>query len=156
MEVRVIEDAHVLVPCEAHKNFRSTNQFIPKGVLLKGKPKIVKGLQRGKPFDYHLFYTDADQIIFIKNTKPMRTEVTLGADSGATPTKIDLPGQSNLGIRPVTGAIVGLAAAYGITRYRKITSNHTKVIYMIIGGLVGFAAGKYLQSKRAVTIKPSK
>lgn len=157
MEVEVITDASILVPCEAHRNFRSTNEFIPKGTKLNGHPKIVKGLQRGKPFDYNLFYTDKDEIIYIKNIKPMqRTEVTLGADSATSATKIDLPNQSNLGKRPLIGAVIGAAAAYGFAKYRKVTTHKTMAIYVIIGCLVGFAAGKYIQSKRSVTVKPSK
>lgn len=157
MEIELLSDAPILVPCEAHRNFRSTNQIIPKGTKVTGKPKIVKGLQRGKPFDFHLFYTDKDEIIHLKHIQPMQaTEVTLGADSATSPTRIDLPNQSNLGKRPIIGAVLGAAAAYGITKYRKLSSHKTIAIYVIIGGLVGFAAGKYIQSKRSVTVKPSK
>ncbi len=56
MEVEVIKDSPVLVPCETHRNFRATHEFIPKGTKVRGNAKIVAGLQRGKPFNFHLFF----------------------------------------------------------------------------------------------------
>lgn len=157
MEVEVTKDATILVPCESHRNFRATHEFIPKGTKVHGNAKVVAGLLKGKPFNFHLFFTDKGQIIYIKNTNQMqKTEVTLGADSQQSSTKIDLPNQSNLGKRPIIGAIIGGAAAYAFAKHRKVTAHHTMAIYIIVGGLAGFAAGKYLQSKRSVTVKPSK
>lgn len=154
MKALVIEDAPVLIPHAGHQNFTRTRDFIPKNTPVEGTIKIVKGLKRDKPFEYNLFFTSDNKIIFIKYIKPMqKTEVTLGADSTVSATKVDLPSTSNFGLYPLGGALVGLGLGWHFTKGK---SHHVKVIAIVVGGLTGFSIGKYIQSKRSVHIAPSK
>ena len=85
------------------------------------------------------------------------TEVKLGADSskGPAPTEVKFPGVSNLGKKPIIGALLGAAAGYGIVRWKKMEGKK-KWFFIIGGGVIGFMAGKYWQSQTPVKIKPSK
>lgn len=84
-----------------------------------------------------------------------KTEVTLGADSQKTATTVDMPSNSNLGKRPLLCAAGGAVLGYLAAKHFKKEGNK-KVIYVVVGGLIGFVAGKYWQSHRKVVIKPSK
>ncbi len=154
MKAVVIEDAPVLVPHAEHQNFTRTRDVIPKGTEVEGDIKIIKGLKRNEPFEYNLFFTNDKKIIYIKHIKPMqKTEVTLGADGAVSPTKVDLPSTSNFGIYPLGGALVGGGLGWHFTKGK---SHHAKFIAIAGGAILGFAIGKYFQSKRSVTIAPSK
>ena len=83
------------------------------------------------------------------------TEVTLGADAAPSATKVSLPSVSNMGMRPVIGTVIGLGLAYLYAKKQGLEGNK-KYIHWAIGGVAGFAIGKYLQSKRDVIVKPSK
>lgn len=153
IQVKVIKDAPILVPNSEHKNFTDTGKKIPEGTILTGKPNIIKGLRRGEPFDYKVFLTDKNDIIFLKNVQDMpTTEVYLGADAGQTPTVILTPSESNTGMRPILGVVVGALAGY---LYAK-KQNKNITMFTAIGGVAGFAVGKYLQGMKNVIVKPSK
>ena len=101
-------DAAILVPNKEHKNFTDTGKVIPKNTKIIGNPTIIKGLRRGQPFDYKLFITDKNEFIYLKTIQTMNaTEVLLGADASTTPTVVKMPNDSNLGMRPVIGTILG-------------------------------------------------
>lgn len=158
MEAVLLGDAHVLIPNEAHKNFTRSNEVIQKGTKVSGEQKRIKGLYRGEPFEYNLFYTTNGKIIFMKHINPKhmnKTEVTLGADSQQSATKIEIPGQSNLGKRPVIGTIIGAALGFGFAKYKKVDHKHM-IIYSAIGAVIGFVAAKFYQSHRDITIAKSK
>ena len=113
IQVKVINDAPILVPNAEHKNFTDTGKKIEAGTVLMGKPNVIKGLRRGEPFDYKIFVTDKNEIIYLKNIQNMpMTEVYLGADSGQTPTVVLTPSESNTGMRPILGIVVGALAGY--------------------------------------------
>ncbi len=158
MEAVLLEDAQVLIPNEAHKNFTRSNQIIRKGTKVIGEQKKIKGLYRGEPFEYNLFYTNHGEIIFMKHINPKhmnKTEVTLGADSQQSATTIQIPSQSNLGIRPIIGTIAGGLLAFGFAKYKKVDNKHV-IIYSVVGAVIGFVAAKFYQSHRDITIAKSK
>ena len=158
MKVVLIEDAPVLIPNPKHQNFTETSEVLSKGTELNGEIKKIVGSRKGEPFTYRLFRTTDDKLIFLNKTKPIKmekTEVTLGADAAQTPTEIKLPSVSNLGVRPIIGTLVGLAAAYYYSKKKGFIGGK-KWIHYGIGAVAGFAVGKYLQSQRKVVVKPSK
>lgn len=156
MRAVVTENTNILIPNPSHKNFTRSHEMLAKGTEVNGEAKNITGLKRNEPFVYKLFYTDKNQIIYLKNIKPMeKTEVTLGADSAQSPTKINLPGVSNLGKRPVIGALVGAGIGFAYCKYKKHDMKKT-AMYALIGGFIGFMAGKYIQSHKKVTVVPSK
>ena len=91
MEAVLKDNAKVLVPNKEHKNFTETSEELPIGTILNGEFKSIKGLRRGKPFSYRVFITEKGQIVYSNNLKEMEvTEVTLGADSSQSETRVDL------------------------------------------------------------------
>lgn len=156
MKAKVVKDAVVLVPNPKHKNFTRSTEIIKAGTEIEGTPKVIQGLKRGEPFKYRLFYTNDNKIIFIKNTDKMETtDVKLGADASQTDTLIKMPNESNFGKKPIIGTIAGLAIGYGVAKWRKAEGKN-KWFFILGFGAAGFIAGKYLQSKTSVKIKPSK
>lgn len=158
MEAVLLEDAQVLIPNKSHQNFTRTNQVLKKGTKVKGEEKVIKGLYRGEPFNYNLFYTDNGEIIYIKHIKPRtmnKTEVTLGADSQTSATKIELPGNSNLGKRPIIGVIAGAAIGFGFAKYKKYDHKKT-IMYTAGAAILGFVVAKWVQSHRDIKIAKSK
>ncbi len=159
MKATVIEDAPVLIPNNGHKNFTRSDEVIKQGTAVQGTIKVIRGVRRGEPFDYKLFHvqgtspTEKGKLIYLKKIKPMNaTEVKLGADSSKSATTISLPSVSNLGWRPVVCTLAGGGLAYW---YAKKHGKH-KHAFAIVGGVVGFIAGKYWQSHNKVIIQPSK
>ena len=150
IQVKVIKDASILVPNVEHKNFTDTGKVIPSQTIVSGSPKIVKGLRRGEPFDYKLFVTENGEIIYLKNIEniPM-TEVYLGADAEQSATVVTTPNESNLGMRPVLGAFVGAMAGYFYAK----KNNKNVTTFALVGGVAGFAVGKYLQGLGKVVVK---
>ena len=154
MKATVIEDASILIPNVDHKNFTDSGSVIPKGEIIEGEIKNIQGLRKGKPFTYRLFITRKEQIIYLNKIKPMdKTEVYLGADARTTPTVVKMPNESNLGMRPILGTVIGAIAGYYIAKRK----NPSKIkMFTIVGGIAGFAAGKYLQGTGSVLFKKSK
>lgn len=154
IKATTISDAAILVPNKEHKNFTDTGKVIPKNTEIFGNPTIIKGLRRGQPFEYKLFVTNKNEFIYLKTIQPMKsTEVLLGADASTTPTVVTMPNDSNLGMRPVLGTILGGVLGY----YYAKKKNPSKVMmFTVIGGVAGFAAGKYLQGTGVVFFKKSK
>lgn len=153
-KAEIIKDAAILIPNPEHKNFTDSGRFIEKGSFVYGNPKTIKGKRKGEPFDYKVFVTDKEEIIYINNIKPMRnTQVLLGADASQSPTVVKTPSESNFGTRPVLGTIIGAVVGY----YYAKKQNPSKVMMFTgIGAVAGFAAGKYLQGNRVVLFKKSK
>lgn len=156
MQVIVAEDAKVLTPNPAHKNFTETPEIIKAGTNVTGEIKKVQGLRKGEPFVYRIFKTTDNKIIYLNKTKPMeRTEVTLGADSAQTPTVVKLPSTSYLKWKPVLGTAVGLFLAYKYSKKKGFTGTK-KYIHLAIGAGAGFGLGYLWQTKTDITVKPSK
>jgi hypothetical protein len=155
MKVITIEDAVVLIPNAEHKNFTATDVKIPKGTEIEGDIKLVNGLRKGSPFQYRLFYTNNNQIIYTNKIKPINmetTEVKLGADGANAPAKIiNIPSQLK-DRNALIGAALGAAAGFGYSAYKK-EDYKKKLMYTLIGAVVGFAAGKIVTKRKLVTVK---
>lgn len=156
MQVILVEDAKVLTPNRAHKNFTETPELIKCGTKLEGEIKKIEGLRKGEPFTYRIFKTKDNKIIYLNKTKPMeKTEVTLGADSAQTPTVVKLPSTSDLGWKPVVGTIVGAVAAHLYIKKKGYTGTK-RVIHYLIGAGAGFGLGYLWQTKSPAKVTPSK
>jgi hypothetical protein len=155
MNVVTIEDAKVLRPTAEHKNFTDTKIIIPKGTQLSGDIKLVNGLRKGKPFQYRLFYTRYNQIIYTNKIKPIKmetTEVKLGADgANATAKIINIPTQLK-DRNALIGAALGATVGFGYAAYKK-EDYKKKLMYTLIGAGLGFVAGKMVTKKGLVTVK---
>ena len=154
MQVQTISDAAILVPNKEHENFTDTGRKISANTVLKGNPTIIKGKRKGEPFDYKLFVTDKNDFIYLNKIKPMnRTEVMLGADAAPSATVVKTPSDSNFGMRPVLGTIIGAVAGYYLAKRK----NPAKIkMFTVIGAVAGFAVGKYIQGTGLVVFKKSK
>tara|TARA_R110000868_G_scaffold181220_7_gene422085 strand:- start:10546 stop:11013 length:468 start_codon:yes stop_codon:yes gene_type:complete len=154
IQVQTISDAAILVPNKEHENFTDTGRKISANTVLKGNPTIIKGKRKGEPFDYKLFVTDKNDFIYLNKIKTMnRTEVMLGADAAPSATVVKTPSDSNFGMRPVLGIIIGALAGYYLAKKKY----PAKIKMFTVGGAVaGFAVGKYIQGTGLVLFKKSK
>jgi len=157
MQVKVIEDAYVLVPNNEHQNFTKTEKLILKDTILDGEKKIVAGKRRGEPFNYRLFKTKDNDYIHLNKTNPMtNTEVYLGADAQQTPTLINIPAVKKL-LTPTVVAVTLVGAGAGYLYSKKKGMDKKKIVmYSLVGGLVGFFGAKYFEKRKAIKIQPSK
>lgn len=153
MEVYTIEDATVLIPNKEHKNFTQTKTFIPKGTTLIGEPKVFVGERKGEPFKYRLFATQDQKLIYLNKIKPtnmQRTEVTLGADGTAKPISVNIP-KPLADRNALYGLVIGAVAGFGYSAHKDKTAKQ-KLMFTIGGALAGFAIGKIITKKRAITV----
>lgn len=157
MKVEVIENTNVLIPNSEHKNFTETNEIISKGIILEGDSKLVKGKRRGEDFNYKLFVTNDNRIIYLNKIKPMQTtEVTLGADSKQSATVISIPDSKKLlTTNIVVATLLGTGLGYYLAKKKKAEGN-SKYLYIGAGALIGFGIGKYLEKRKAIKVQASK
>lgn len=156
MKVVVNKDSKFLVANSEHKNFTESNESVEQGTILNGEEKNVLGKRRGEPFSYRLFITKEGKIIYLKNVTPMETtEVTLGADSSVTPTKVNLLPAETFNKVKTTGIVLGGIAGFAYSKYKK---HDMKKVAMFIGlgAVVGYFAGYVVDRKRKATVTPSK
>ena len=154
MKVQVIEDTKVLLPHPEHQNFVEGKETIPAQTILNGEPKVVAGLRRGEPFNYKLFLTNDNKLIYIKNLRNMdATEVTLGADGETSPTVVNLK-QTVLARPGIMGAGIGAIVGFGYSKYKKHQEGKKVILSVLAGAIIGYMAGHIIAHK--VTIKPSK
>lgn len=156
MKVIVNKDSKFLVANSEHKNFTESGEVVEQGTILNGEEKNVLGKRRGEPFSYRLFITKDGKIIYLKNVTPMETtEVTLGADSSVTPTKINLIPAETFNKVKTTGLVLGGIAGFAYAKYKK--HDMKKVAMFIgVGAVVGYFAGYIVDKKRKATVTPSK
>jgi hypothetical protein len=152
-----IETAPILIPNKEHKNFTESTFEIPKGKTISGDFKVINGLRRGKPFDYRVFITDKQQIIYSKYVKPMgTTEVTLGADAQVSPTKVEMiPAEKSRTIKNVIGGATGGIIGYAIAKKQGVSNTKT-IIYASIGALAGYLIAKQYTKKQGIVVQSSK
>jgi hypothetical protein len=157
IQVVTIDTAPILIPNLEHKNFTEGSFVIPKGVKLSGDFKVINGLRRGKPFDYRVFVTDKEEIIYTKYIKPMEnTEVTLGADAQVQATKVDIiPAENSRTMKNVIGSATGGVLGYAIAKKQGLNSTKT-LLYAGVGAIAGFLIVKQLTKKQGIIVKSSK
>jgi hypothetical protein len=156
MKVTTIEDAKVLIPNKEHKNFTTNNEIIKKGTELEGKSKKIFGLRRGKPFSYRIFQTNENKIIYLNKIKPMATEVTLGADSSQTATRINLLPQEKSSRNAFIYTIGGGVAGFLWSKYKKHDTKKS-ALFIGIGAVLGYGLSMVMDSgKNNIFVKPSK
>lgn len=156
MNAILIKDAPILIPNAKHKNFTETKDILKKGTEVKGEAAIVKGLRRGKAFDYKVFTTDNKQIIYLNTINPMqKTEVTLGADSAQSATVVSLPPTAANDKTKLYGAIVGGLAGFAYCKYKKHDIKKM-AMFIALGAVAGYGVGVILVRRKNVIVKPSK
>lgn len=149
MQVKLAEDARVLIPNGVHQNFTETEEVIHKDTVLNGEPKVIKGLRRGQPFDYKLFLTENNKLIHLKKTRNMdATEVKLGADSSKQPTVVNLK-QTTLAKPAIIGAISGAIIGFGYAKYKKHETKKVG-IYALVGAVAGYVVGRVIAHTASV------
>ncbi len=156
MEAVVQENAKVLVPNKEHKNFTETSEELPIGTILNGEFKSIKGLRRGKPFSYRVFITEKGQIVYSNNLKEMEvTEVTLGADSAQSETRVDLLPAETYKTSRILFAAAGAIGGYAYSKKKGCTGK-TCTKYAVIGGILGYAAIYFFDKTKSVKVTESK
>lgn len=157
IKATVLADAKILIPNSEHKNFTESADIVEEGSVVDGEIRQIKGLRRGEPFTYKLFATNKNQLIYLNKIKPMeKTEVTLGADAGTTPTVVNMKKAENANRNKFYGAAIGAIAGFLYCKYKK-HDNAKTAMYIGGGAVVGFVAGYVIDiNKDKVTVKPSK
>jgi len=156
MKAVTIENASILIPNPDHKNFVENGEIIEKGTLLEGNTSNIQGLRRGQPFTYRLFNTSNNQIIYLKSIKPMETtEVTLGADSTKTSTKVNLIPAESFSKLKMTGIVVGGVAGFLFAKYKKHDMKKA-AMYIGVGAVLGYVGGYMIDQRHKITVQPSK
>tara|TARA_R110000868_G_scaffold46244_2_gene152926 strand:- start:880 stop:1350 length:471 start_codon:yes stop_codon:yes gene_type:complete len=156
MKVITITDSAVLMPNKEHQNFTDSGVVIPSGNILEGESKKIDGLRRGKPFTYKIFHTNNNQFIYLNTIKPMETtEVTLGADSSQSATKVNLIPAEMYTQDKLIGVIVGGVAGFLWAKYKKHDMKRV-AMYIGSGAVVGYAAAYFLDTRKNAIVKSSK
>jgi hypothetical protein len=152
-----IDNAPILIPNLEHKNFTESRFTLPSGKRITGQFKIINGLRRGKPFDYRVFVTNKNEIIYSKYVKPMETrEVTLGADAQVSATKVEMiPAERNTTIKNVIGSATGGIIGYAIAKKQGCSMTKT-VIYASVGALTGYLIAKQYTKKSGIVVQQAK
>ena len=157
MLVEILEDASILLPNSEHKNFTDSGEILKKGKKIVGDFKNVNGLRRGKPFNYRVFTTKKGEIIYAKYVKPMAVEVTMGADSQVSATKIEMTNnEKKTTTRKVVGAVVGGVIGYALSRRGNPKSFTTQIMYIGGGAILGLIVGNYTNKKTGILVQKSK
>ena len=156
-KVKLNAAAPILIPNPDHRNFTDSGNKLPSGHECKGEFIVVEGLRKGKPFQYNLFKTNKNQIIFKKFVDPMdATEITLGADAAVSPTKVEIPSTEKADRSPLVGALVGAGLGFAVAKYKKVAGVKKTAIYVIVGAVVGYATGKVIANRKKITVVKSK
>ena len=154
MRVVTLTDAEILIPNKDHQNFTFNGAIISEGTVLEGKEEYIGGLRRGEPFTYRLFKTNKGQYIYLNKTKPMQvTEVTLGADSQASSTVVNLVPAETFNKVKTTGLVLGAIAGYAYCKYKKCDTKKT-VMYIFAGAAIGYASAYIVDRNRKGNAKP--
>jgi len=154
MQAVIIEDAPVLIPNKEHQNFTRNGEIIPKGEVVEGELKVIKGKRRGEPFNYELFYTNKNQFIHQKKVKPMpTTQVYLSADAQQSPTIVDVPQEKIMTTANIIGAVGGyLVGNWYSRKYGKGNPRY----YGLAGAVGGVLVARYITQKGTIKFVKSK
>lgn len=154
MKATVIEDAIVLTPHKEHKNFVHSNSIIPKGTVVEGEVKQIKGKRRGKIFDFLLFKTHDNKFIYLNNTDMRNRVVKLSPFDGVKPTEIKLamdgvaPEEIKLGMDGVAPEEIKLGFD-GVTSVSVDETSHKpffskySTIGLVSGAIIGYSVASH-------------
>ncbi len=157
MLIEIVQDAPILLPNPEHKNFTDSGNFIKEGTSVEGEFKNVSGLRRGSPFNYRIFTTKDGDIIYSKYVKPMAVEVTTGADSQVSATKLEMVNsESKTTTRRVIGAVVGGVVGYAISKRGTQKTFTHQLLYIGGGAFVGYLIGNYMNRKTGIVVEKAK
>ena len=152
------KDATLLVPNEEHRNFTTTENYLPSGKEVSGEYINIAGKRRGEPFVYRLFKTANGSLIYANFITPNKTEtmteVNLGVDGRPTPTKIKMPNNKKYDQAHVIGAVLGTIAGFMAAKKLKKTKKQT-ALFVIGGAVAGFVGGKLVAGKPVIDVKIS-
>ena len=141
MIVSTIESAIVLVPNKEHKNFTESKETIPASTTLVGTFKKITGLRRGKPFDYRVFVTDENKIIYADKVTPQPKEIKSPSDSA------NVSAGKKIATSPLLYASIGAALGYYIANRQSKEFTKKTMIYVVGGAVVGYYLSKTIQPK---------
>mgnify|MGYP000166706874 CR=1 FL=1 len=150
------EDTKVLVPHKQNKNFTETHVVIPKGVIVKGEPKLIDGLKKGQPYRYQIFYTDRKQIIDFNKLQPMeKTEVRLGADSeneSSLDAIVNLKPAEIYSRNKIIGIVAGATLGFAYSKYKKHDSIKKSLIHAAVFAAIGWGIAFAVDRKKSGTV----
>ena len=160
IQTETIEDAPILIPNKGHRNFTKTEEYIPKGTKIKGDVKIISGKRRGEDFDYRMFATDNNKLIYLDKIKPMEnqkdTEVTLGADGATQGAVVTIPQKSGFNLDAITigTMIVAAGGTYWYAKHKKFKTHHALMMtgVALVAGYFGGQAIQQVTGKNKVVI----
>jgi hypothetical protein len=153
----VIQNTNYLIPNKEHKNFTDSSEEARVGKVLMGEFRNIKGLRKGKPFEYRLFFTKIGKILYANCVKAenIPSEILQSADSSQSITLVDLKPAENFKYTSYLIALGGGLAGY--LYGKKQNANTNNLIKFIAVGAVG-AYGIYwlIDTNKSTIIKPSK
>lgn len=149
MKVKVTEDAPILIPNDAHKNFIETEKVIKANTELSGSPKRIEGLRRGKPFVYRLFIDDNGIIIYEKYTQNMQTEINLNA-VGEEARVVTLPSAKTDRIIHAVSAVGAGVLAFAVAK-KTGKENKKAFMYAGIAAIAGYIVASQITKHRKIT-----
>jgi hypothetical protein len=151
MKYEVIEDAPILIPNKEHRNFTHGSEILPKGTIVEGELKLIKGKRRGEDFEYKILRTNEGELIYINKTKPMENvEVTLSADGGATVVK--MPNEKKMTVIIASATAVGALGGFMFARKKKYETKK-QILAVAVGGVLGYIAGRLIEKNKGVLIE---
>ena len=140
------ENSPILINNDEHKNFVETDKILPKGTILEGEYKNIKGLRRGKEFMYRLFIDNDGIIIYEKNVEPMMKKSNADGETRI----IDMPSVNS---RTITTALISAGAGVVAFAVAKRMQTSNKRAFMIAGvtALIGYGLATYMRNSDPVT-----
>lgn len=151
----ILQDAPILKPNVQHKNFTETGEIYKKGAEVRGDWKDINGLRRGKPFTYKVFITNENEIIYSKFVEPM-TEVTMGADSQVSATKVEMiPAERKTTTIRVVSSVAGALIGYTFGRKKNYDRNKSLMLAGV-GALAGYLVSKQFTKNDGITVQKAK
>lgn len=157
MRATIIEDATTLIPNKEHRNFTASGVVIPKGTEVEGEIKNISGQRRGNPFVYRLFLTNKKEFIFLNKIKPNMeaTEVTLGADSQVSPTRVNFVPSDTFSKLKIAGLLFGAIGGYMYAK-KKGHAKGKMAMFIGVGALTGYGVAYLVDRNRKATFTESK
>ena len=151
----ILQDAPILKPNVEHKNFTETGEIYKKGAEVRGDWKDINGLRRGKPFTYKVFITNENEIIYSKFVEPM-TEVTMGADSQVSATKVEMiPAERKTTTIRVVSSVAGALIGYTFGRKKNYDRNKSLMLAGV-GALAVYLLSRQFTKNDGIIVQKAK